>query len=140
MARRDVSNGRRALMNLEEKFRSWRGSRRRGEKIPLELWHAAVELADHHTLDDIASTLELNRERLEKQVRATARTQERPRKPAFEAGHRGFVEVEASSPGYPDECTVESEDGTGRKLTMHLRGDGCRHVLEMSKAFWDLSR
>ena len=140
MARRDVSNGRRALMNLEEKFRSWRGSRRRGEKIPLELWHAAVELADHHTLDDIASTLELNRERLEKQVRATARTQERPRKPVFEAGHGGFVEVEAPRAGYPAECTVESEDGEGRTLMMHLTGAGCRHVIEIAKVFWSLGR
>jgi len=140
MTRRDGSNGRQVLMNVEEQFRSWRGSRRRGEKIPRELWHAAVELADRHTLDEIASTLALNRERLEKQVRATARTQERPRTPVLEAGHGGFVEVEAPSAGYPDECTVESEDGSGRKLTMHLRGDGCRHALEISKAFWGLGR
>ncbi len=140
MARRDGSNGRQALMKVDERFRSWRGSRRWGEKIPRELWQTVVELADGHTLDEIASTLALNRERLEKQVRATARTQERARAPVLEAGHEGFVEVEAPSAGYPDECTVESEDGTGRKLTMHLRGDGCRHVLEISKVFWDLGR
>ena len=140
MARRDGSNGRRALMDVEERFRSWRSSRRRGEKIPRELWQAVVELADGHTLDEIASTLALNRERLEKQVRATARTRERARTAVLKAGYGGFVEVEASSPGYPDECTVESEDGSGRKLTMHLKGDGCRHALEISKAFWDLGR
>jgi len=140
MARRDGSNGRQVLMDVEEQFRSWRGNRRRGEKIPRELWHAAVELSDRHTLDEIASTLALNRERLEKHVGATVRTQERPRTPVLDAGHGGFVEVGALSAGYPDECTVEAEDGAGRKLIVHLRGDGCRHAIEIANAFWSLGR
>jgi len=139
MARTDGLPGRQALLEVEEQLRSWRGSRKRGEKVPRELWRAAVELADRYSLDEIASTLALNRGRLEKHVKASARTAERPRSWVSTAG-QGFVEVGALSAGYPDECTVEAEDGAGRKLTVHLRGDGCRHAIDIAKAFWSLDR
>jgi len=126
-------------MEVEEQLRSWRGSRKRGEKVPRELWRAAVELAGQYSLDEIASTLALNRGRLEKQVKVTARTQERPRASVSTAG-QGFVEVGTVSAGYLDECTVETEGDAGRKLTIYLRGGGCRHAIEIAKAFWSLGR
>ncbi len=139
MVRSDGSHGRQGLMELEERLRSWRGSRKRGEKVPRELWQAAVALASRYSLDEIASTLALNRGRLEKQVKTSARTPEGPRVSVSTRG-QGFVEVGALSAGNLDECTVEAEDGAGRKLTVHLRGGGCRHAIEIAKVFWSVSR
>ena len=139
MARRDGSIGREALMEVEKRFRTWRGSRKRGEKIPRELWRAAVELTDGYSVEEIASSLALHCGRLEKRVKATARTEERPRASVSTAG-QGFVEIGALSAGYRDECTVEAEDGAGRKLTLHLRGEGCKYTIEIAKVFWSLGR
>ena len=99
-------------------------------------------MQDHYSgyaLEEIASVLRLNRGRLEKRVKAVARTQERSRASLSTAG-QGFIEVGALGDGYPEECTVESEDGEGRKFTMHLKGAGCRQAIEIAKAFWSLGR
>ena len=54
------------------------------------------------------------------------------------------MEVGALSTSYPDECTVEVEDGVGRKFRMHLRGDGCAQAFEIARcianALWSAGR
>jgi hypothetical protein len=130
---------------VAQQFRSWRANRVRGERIPKRLWQAAAELSERHAVEEIASTLALNSERLEKRVEV-----ERGRKKHLwhdsqaPATGGGFIEVGTFSAGYPDECTVEAEDGAGKKLTVHLRGDGCAHAIEIAtrvaKALWNTGR
>ncbi len=52
----------------------------------------------------------------------------------------GFVEVGVAPGGSTGECSVEAEDGKGKKLKMHLKGDGCAKVVEIAKAFWERRR
>ena len=142
MAGTEERNGRRALLDLEERFRSWRSGRKRGEKIPRALWQAAVELVDQYSLDDIAATLTLNLGRLERRVEATSHRRKRPSgaSAAISFGssattdHHGFVEVEPRlGGGYPDECRVEAEDGTGKKLNLYLRSNGLAPAVEIAR-------
>ena len=144
MARTRGGIGRRTLMDVEEQFRTWRSSRKRGQKIPRGLWQAAIELAGQYSLDEIATTLELNHGRLEKRVEATAHRQKRPSGTGAAAGHNRFVEVGAIGAGYPGECTVEAEDGDNKKLTVHLKGSECAQAVEIAsyvaKELWSTSR
>ena len=45
---------------LAQRFKIWRASRRRGERIPEELWQAAAESARRHGLSATAATLKLS--------------------------------------------------------------------------------
>ena len=145
MARTDGSDDRRALMDVAERFRTWRRTRKHGEKIPLSLWQVAVELAGQYALDEIAVTLALDRERLNKRIETTAHRRSRASGTPLSASRGGFVEVASlAGAGYPDECTLEADDGEGKKLTLHLRGWGCAHAIELStriaKELWSTDR
>ena len=52
----------------------------------------------------------------------------------------GFVELGMAPGGSTGECSVEAEDGKGKKLKMHLKGDGCAKAVEIAKAFWKRRR
>jgi len=144
MAQAQRSIGRQTLLDVEEQFRSWRRDRKRGEKIPIELWQSAVELTGQYSLDDISAALALDYGRLEKRVEAVSHRQTCPSGDAAAASDRRFMEVGTLSTSYPDECTVEVEDGAGKKLKMHLRGDGCAQAFEIARcvanALWSMGR
>lgn len=143
MARTGGSTGRRALTELEERFRSWRGTRKRGEKIPRTLWQSAVELVGPYSLEEIAAALSLDLGRLRKRVELTVHARKRPGGTASVVGHRGFVEVEPLlEAGYRDECTVEAEDGRGKKVTIHLRGSASvvEIATRIAKELWSTDR
>ena len=140
MARLDGSVRGRVLMEVEEQFRRWRRGRKRGEKIPHALWRAAVELVEQYSLGEIASTLALDYGRLEKRVGKTAQTLERRADLESAADSGGFVEVGTLKAGYSDECTVEAEDGSGNKLTIHMKGGGCARAVELARALWSVDR
>ena len=144
MAQAGRSIGRRALLDVEEQFRSWRRNRKRGEKIPIELWQAAVELSEQYSLDELTAALTLDYERLEKRVEAASDRQSRPGSPTAATDHRRFMEVGTLSTSCSDECTVEVEDGAGKKLRVHLRGDGCAQAFEIARcvanALWSGGR
>ena len=144
MAQAEKSIGRRALLDVEKQFRSWRRNRKRGEKIPIELWQAAVELAGQYSLDEISAALTLDCERLEKRVENASDRLPRPSGPTAATSHRGFMEVGTLSTSHPDECTVEVEDDAGKKLRMHFKGNGCAQAFELSRcitnALWSAGR
>ena len=144
MAQAGSSIDRRALLDVEEQFRSWRRSRKRGEKIPIGLWQAAVALAEQYSLDELSAALALDRERLEKRVEAALDRQSCPGSPTAATGHRVFMELGTLSTGYADECTVEVEDGAGKKLRMHFKGNGCAQAFEIARcvtnALWSAGR
>ncbi len=48
-----------SLESVEEKFRSWRLTRKRGERIPASLWEMAVSLAERYSVGRISRTLHL---------------------------------------------------------------------------------
>ncbi len=48
------------LNELAERLRAWRATRRRGQRIPEELWKAATDLGHVHGLGPTASALKLN--------------------------------------------------------------------------------
>lgn len=55
--KRGTSGGEQALA---ERFRAWRATRQRGERIPEELWRGAVEYARCHGLSATAALLKLS--------------------------------------------------------------------------------
>ncbi len=142
MNRENFAVGRPELTEVQEQFRSWRRSRKRGSRIPQKLWQAAAELSGHHSIGRIALTLGLDHMRLKQRVESMqamrARMTLEELRPAGASGQ--FVEMEMAPERGHGECNVEAEDGKGKKLKMHLKGSGCTEAVEIVKALWGLGR
>lgn len=132
MAKIEGAGARGALAEAERRFGAWRGGRRRGQRIPQELWRAAVDLVGRYSLEQVAEKLGLNCRRLENRVEAR-------RERVEDQGSRqtrgtGFVEVGMLGERYTAECTIEAEDGSGGKLAVRLNGGACAQATEIVKA------
>jgi hypothetical protein len=119
------------LQLLAERFKAWRESRRRGERIPAELWAAAVELARVHGGNRTAGVLRLNHEDLARRL-SGGRAQRKVR-PAT----RGFVELSAGALNpASDPCgTVELVQASGSRLTLKFPGAAAAEFLPVVEAF-----
>jgi len=139
MNRENLPAERRTLAEVNTEFRNWRNSRKRGTKIPQQLWQAAAGLSEQHSIGKIAVTLGLDYTKLKQRITYLPSFQTRRVTEEFIPGRTGsgFVEVDMAAGGSTGECTIEAEDGIGRKLRMHLRGSSCAEAVEIAKAFWE---
>ena len=120
------------LEQIERRFRRWREGRKRGERIPVALWSAAVGLAQEHGPHRIALELRVDyaglKRRLERAEGATRGGQVETR----------FVELIAAPASIAMgrcECAVELENGRGAKMRVELNGQGLVGLSALCGAF-----
>lgn len=144
MKQENLPDARRTLAEVLKEFQSWRSVRKRGSRVPQRLWQAAAELSELHSISDIAQTLGLDYTRLKQRVEALPPSLLLQRRSFDEYGRSnvasGFVELGVAPGESSGECSVEAEDGKGKKLKMHLKGAGCAKAVEIAKAFWERRR
>ena len=92
-------------------FENWRRERRRGQRIPENLWTTAVEVAKQHGVWPTARALHLDHNRLKRRVGNGAE----------EVKSAAFVElIPHGTMLYV--CSVEMEDGRGARMRVELKG------------------
>lgn len=125
---------RRARPTLEEvrhRFEMWRKDRRTRGPIPGDLWRAAVEQCESHSVYKVSRALRVNFTDLRSRV-------EKVRERAVSAGEAiGFVELDIGARILPFDCVVEMESSNGSKMRIYFKGlqKGFDSV-ELSRAFW----
>ena len=87
------------IEEAREQFESWRRDRKRGERIPANLWATAVEVAKQHGVWPTAKALHLDHSRLKRRVGNEE-----------DAKSSAFVELIPQA-AMLYSCTVEMEDG-----------------------------
>ena len=122
--------GRQTLTVVQKQFADWRDQRKPGWKIPKQLWQAAVQLTDRHSVVEIATVLGLNLDRFEQRISAFHGNPQSQRNTAM-----GFVSIGTLS--MAPATVVELEDGTGRKVKVHLSGAPTGTVIDVAKALWE---
>jgi hypothetical protein len=90
---------------------AWRGQRRRGERIPAEIWERVAAAVQQHGLKKVSRTLGLDYDRLKRKVGGGGATSERPL----------FVELKRARAETGLSCVVELEKGNGTRLRIHAR-------------------
>ena len=121
------------LQAVVDTFERWRAEREIGQRIPQELWQAAVTLHPRHSVYRIARALHLDsgdlRERVGlKRTRGGSRNAKGPQ----------FVQLPmaaASKEGVAD-CWVRARDGKRARITIRLRGAGTGAVIEVLRQLW----
>ena len=115
--------------DLAERLSHWRGNRRRGERIPEELWRAATALARLHGLAATATALKLSYYDLQRRLGLRRKAKPPSSPPAF-------VELPALAPATArDGGTVELIRSNGSRLTLRLPTARARDLLPLVKAF-----
>ncbi|MDP7269287.1 MAG: hypothetical protein QF408_14080 [Pirellulales bacterium] len=136
MNQKQQAMGRESLEEVREQFRNWRSQREKGSRIPQWLWQAAVGLSDRHSVGKIATALALDHGRLKQRIATLCSLNGKSQRPS-EAGIE-FVSIGALPAGQAD--VVELEDGTGRRLKVHLVGAATGRLVEVAKALWEQVR
>jgi hypothetical protein len=113
-----------AIQETQLQFESWRRERKRGARIPENLWTTAVELAKQHGVWPTAHALHLDHSRLKRRVRNSEE----------EEKSGAFIEVIPQGATFCA-CTVEMEDGRGARMRIELKG-AAADVAALSRSFW----
>jgi hypothetical protein len=124
------------VSQAQERFRSWREGRRRGQKISVDLWRAAVELADSYSLEQVAAALRLNEKRLAKRVSAKqGRIGKAPE--TASTSRNGFVEIGIAGEAPQAECSIEVRLADGGSLVVRVPVSAPDVVTRIVHSLWD---
>lgn len=105
------------LSEVHRQFERWRKDRRRGTRIPEELWRAAADVSREVGVSKTAQELHLDYYKLRRRTEAQLEAHPRPESPPED----GFLEFSLGAPTLP-ECVFEIEDPRGARLRVELRG------------------
>jgi len=131
-----MTRGRRSLAaeidKVRSRFEPWRQTRHGKERIPDELWSAALEVARRNGVNRTAAVLHLDGGKLMRQMVAAGMIAEKPTPPAF-------IELvaprsAASTPAEP-EYTIELESQSGT-MRIHCKGVTATELATLSQALW----
>src|ERR1700736_4704563 len=120
-------------LNLDEvctRFENWRQSRRGKQRIPDELWSAAIEVARRDGVNPTAAALHLDGGKLKRRMVAADSVSGKAMPPTF-------VELMAPTVDQP-ECTIELE-GRKCKLRIHWKGATAADVAALSRTLWEVA-
>jgi hypothetical protein len=125
------------LSRLKQQFAEWRAARKTGERIPSELWGAAVAATAGHGAYRVAAELHLDYAVLKRRAALAGDNQT----PASELTPR-FVELfapalPATPAASPAQCVVELDNARGAKMRVELSGGNALSGLSvLCSAFW----
>lgn len=117
---------------VRSQLEAWRRTRKRGERIPEDLWQAMGELARVFGVGHVARVLGVGYHALKERARG-------PGQPA-KLSDAVFVELPLSGAVPQSDCVVELEDGRGAKMTLRLGLGSGTQVLSIVQAFWGRER
>ena len=128
-----------SLEQLGLRLKRWREARVRGQRIPRELWAAAVDMARQFGVQPVAKGLRVDYKRLKRRVQGVGGVAPAGKIDTRKVDTR-FVEMVVSPPSAAPgrcECTVELENAQGAKMRVQLSGNALGALNTLCNAFWD---
>lgn len=117
-----------AIEGARVEIEAWRAQRRRGERIPAQVWQSAVRAASRHGVHPVSRALGLDYMRLKRRVGEASRGE-----PAVSGG---FVELGGGLPRAEGVgCIVELEKGNGTRMRICVRDGATVDWCRMKEAF-----
>ena len=124
-----------ALMQLKERFATWRAVRKLGMRIPPELWSAAVEMVSVHGACRVAGELNLDYDMLKQRAAlAGGKTGTAHLVPRFVELFAAAGPMPAHSASLP-ECVIELANARGSRMRVELNGQGLVGLSALCGAF-----
>ena len=125
----EAASGEQDLQAVVAAFQSWRAGRTIGQRIPAELWQAAMSLHPRYSVYRIARALGLDSGDLRDRVGL---------KPTKGKNLKGaqFVQLPVAMGGGVADCRVKASDGRRVRIAMRLSGCGTEAVMEVLRQLW----
>jgi len=134
----ESKNSPESLEQLGLRFKHWRETRVRGQRIPAQMWTAAVQMARQLGVQRVAKGLRVDYERLKRRVQGAGGVAHAGKIYPRKVDTR-FVEMVVSPPAAAPgrcECALELENAQGAKMRMELSGNGLGALGAVCSAFW----
>ena len=119
-----------AITQLQRQLDQFRSTQPRRTKLPEPLWQAAVELARQHGIYSVAHPLRLDYMGLKKRLGDIPTLRRKATKPAF-------VELTAPHAAPLEECAIDFECPSGRKMRIQWKGTVAPDLSGLSRALWE---
>ena len=119
------------LEQLKNRFEEWREHRKKGARVPKELWDSAIRLSKDHSVSELSRILRLDYPKLKKRVGALRHNPEKGK-----IMPPTFVEIGTTQPAVDADCILEFENPKGVKVKIHFRRGSDLDFAALSKAFW----
>ena len=116
-----------AIDEVRSRFEAWRQNRQGRERIPDELWSAAIELARKNGINQTAAELHLDGGKLKRLM---------ARKVTSGKSAPAFVELLPPRAVSLSECSIELEGSRG-KIRIQLKGASASDLAGLSRALWE---
>jgi hypothetical protein len=125
-----------SLREVRKRFETWRRGKKRGSRIPKDLWAAAVEICAEQSVNQVSRGLGLNHTELKRRVAGTERSVD-----GQSLSGTDFLELPLRLGTDPVVYSVEFERTGGDKLKMTLSCK-CREFdpLELARVFFGEGR
>ena len=128
-----------SLEKVQHRFTAWRNAKRKGERIPEELWSSATELAREIGINHVVNTLHLDYTKLKHRVNGhvASKTNTTPTTAgpacAPHAGKPTFVEFAVDAVSRRPESVIEFEGRCG-KITIRLAEHNPAEIVALAEA------
>lgn len=116
-----------SIDEVRSRFEAWRQNRQGRERIPDELWSAAIELARKNGINQTAAELHLDGGKLKRLMAG---------KVTSGKSAPAFVELLPPRGVSLPECSIELEGRRG-KIRIQLKGASASDLAGLSRALWE---
>ncbi len=122
------------LSDVRRQFERWRKGRRRGTRIPEDLWQAAADVVRQVGVSKTAQELRLDYYTLRRRTESALEARPAPKAPS----EGRFLEIPLGAPAIP-ECVLEIEDPRGIRLRVELKGATPAHLEILTRTLRSLA-
>ena len=123
-----------ALSPLKQQFDQWRSARRVGERIPPQLWKAAVSAAAEHGAYRVSRELNLDYAMLKRRAAPAGASTRLPAPRFVELAAPQAVPMPAAQP--EPQCVVEMVNARGATMRLQLHGAALASLPALCQALW----
>ena len=123
-----------ALAPLKRQLDQWRAERRQGEKIPAQLWDAAVSATAEHGAYRVSHELRLDYVVLKRRAAPAGASTRQPAMSFVELAAPQAMPTPAAQPEPP--CVVEMANARGATMRLQLHGAALAGLPALCQAFW----
>ena len=123
-----------ALAPLKRQLDQWRAGRRQGEKIPAQLWDAAVSATAEHGAYRVSRELNLDYAMLKRRAAPAGASARLPAPRFVELAAPQAVPMPAAQ--LEPQCVVEMANARGATMRLQLHGAALASLPALCQALW----
>jgi hypothetical protein len=122
-----TNHNQQTLESVQRRIQHWREKRKKGQKIPKELWEAACLLFPRYSIHEISQELKLDYVGLRNRIHPVPK----------EGNEPYFVELSMGRTRSEVDCKLKVRDGRGGRIKIKMRKGAVGRLIELMSGLMD---